>query len=598
MFGLLTGSQVARFALPAPEPPAGTPSASSAPALTPSAAVQPQKAESLQPTSSDVPSTAAESVSKGAPKQPAEHADDQQAPQAAPLNAQLQAGYSASVDTWAPHTPASWAASVEQLPGDQTASADSSPASEQHAPVQAPSAAVISSLAGQSQTSPAEPSYSEPQGAAPEAAMAAAKQAPMADSKPVQALQAAASHAASAPLRSEVESTAALEHAGGLAPRSGVAAEPNPAPEQPPQSSHGGATGDDQPASKPEAYPQQNGNLGEPGKQQSKPDSEADSQLQEAEDVSTAAEKVPVLQAPSTMHIDVRRTRCDVPERAHTTGAQQELLHAALQGTSVVQADSAASAASEGGELAPSAATAEHVGAQSGAQPDAAQAVGAMEKTGGGATDNGHAQLLSSTAPFAEEDASSMQQASNAAPAGAPEQSTQPRSSASSATPVMSAQSSASGPLPAPAAASKPPVSTLEPPKSTTTPLKCAQTGKAELAKGAGSGAQPAALPSAEPSSVSLASERASKAEPEASKHPISREGTASSGASRAPASVGRSSSGAVDSLQAPLGDRKPSAAAPSLGVSRLPPSGSQLPMQGPSVGILAGMQNDFCMEA
>lgn len=399
----------------------------------------------------------------------------------------------------------------------------------------------------------------------------------MADSKPVQALQAAASHAPSAPLRSEtgpmVESTAALEHAGELAPRSGLAAEPNTAPEQPPQSSHSDATGDDQPASKPEAYPQQNGNSGERGEQQSKPDSEADTQLQVAEDVSTAAEKVSVLQAPSTMH-------------------------AALDGTSVVQADSAASAASEGGKLEQSAAIAEHVGAQSGAQPDAAQAVGAMEKTGGGATDNGHAQLLSSTAPFAEEDASSMQQASTAAPDGAPEQSMQPRSSASSATPVMSAQSSASGPLPAPAAASKPPVSTLEPPKSTTPPSKCAQIGKAELAKGAGGGAQPAALPSAEPSSVSTASERASKAEPEASKHPISREGTASSGVLRAPASVGRSSSGAVDSLQAPLGDRKPSAAAPSLGVSRLPPSGSQLPMQSSSAAISTGMRNDFCMEA
>ena len=576
VFGLLTGSQVARFALPAPEPPAQMPSANSVPAPEPSAAVQPQKAESLQPASSDAPSTAAESLSRGTPGEPAEPADDQQATQAATLNAQLQAGRSASVDARAPHAQASWAASAEKLPGDMTASADSSPAPEQHAPVQAPLPAVISSLAAQSQTSPAEPSSSEPQSAAPETGIAAAEQVPVAHSKPVQALQEAASHATSEPQHSEapqVDSTGALKHAGEPATRSEMAAEPSPAPEQLPQSSHGGATADHPPASKPEAYPQQNGNSGEPREQQSKRYSEASTQLQEAEEVSTAAEELPVLHVPSNMH-------------------------AALEGISVAQADSAASAASEGGNLEHSAATAEHVGAQSRAQPDAAQAIGAMGKSDNGATDNGHAEFLSSAAAIAEEDASSAQQASDASPAGAPDPSMQPRMSAPSAAPVTSAQSSASGALPVPVAARKLPVSSPEPPKSTITPLKFADSGKAELAEGAGSRTLPAAVLSAEPSSVSPASESASKAERVASAHPLPREDTASSGVLRAPTSVGRSSSGAVDPLQALLGDAKPSAAAPSPNTSKHPPPGSQLPMQSSSAGMSAGTQNDFCMEA
>ena len=58
VFGLLTGSQVARFALPAPEPPEGMPSSALAPSMEPSAQLQ-EQTHSLQPASNEVNSTAA-----------------------------------------------------------------------------------------------------------------------------------------------------------------------------------------------------------------------------------------------------------------------------------------------------------------------------------------------------------------------------------------------------------------------------------------------------------------------------------------------------------------------------------------------------------
>ncbi len=60
MFGLLTGSQVARFALPAPEPPEGTTPPAPAPSMEPAPSAQlEEQNHSLQPVSSEVNPTAA-----------------------------------------------------------------------------------------------------------------------------------------------------------------------------------------------------------------------------------------------------------------------------------------------------------------------------------------------------------------------------------------------------------------------------------------------------------------------------------------------------------------------------------------------------------